>query len=268
MHAPDTSASDAKIAQAHELALFASDIHLHPSLPETVDAFFSFLSQHAHHAERLYLLGDLFEYWAGDDDLSNPFNRKIAAEIRKTAETGVSVFWIAGNRDFLIGKQFALEAKLSLLPDPFITRISTHDIVLTHGDVLCTDDISYMKFREQVRNPSWQDAFLAKPLDERKSIIEGLRSGSKEAQRMKAADIMDTNAHAVAGLFRQTKASVMIHGHTHRPAKHAITLDGQERLRFVLPDWDCDAQPPRGGWIGIDGAGKIKNYDIGELGNS
>jgi UDP-2,3-diacylglucosamine hydrolase len=253
-------ASMNKAAQAKELALFVSDVHLHPSLPKTVEAFFSFLSQHAARAKQLYLLGDLFEYWAGDDDLSTPFNQQVASELRQSADTGVSIFWIAGNRDFLIGKKFASEAKLRLLPDPFVTRIAGYDSVLTHGDLLCTDDTSYMKFRAQVRNQAWQDAFLVKPLEERKSIIEGMRSGSKEAQRMKAADIMDTNSQAVADLFRQTQASVMIHGHTHRPAKHTLTLDGQERVRFVLPDWDCDAELPRGGWISMDSEGNIKTY--------
>lgn len=246
--------------QGRDLALFASDVHLHSSLPKTTQAFFSFLSRHAIHAEKLYLLGDLFEYWAGDDDLQTPFNQGVASQLRKVAEAGVDVFWIAGNRDFLIGKKFAAEAKLRLLPDPFVARIGKQDIVLTHGDALCTDDVSYMAFREQVRNQAWQNAFLAKPLEERRSIIEGLRSGSKEAQRMKAAEIMDVNAQAVAELFHSTNTSVMIHGHTHRPAAHAITLDGQECLRFVLPDWDYDAVPPRGGWIGINHSGKLKTY--------
>lgn len=262
----NASASDAvggQTAQDRWLALFASDVHLHPSLPKTTQAFFSFLSRHAVHANKLYLLGDLFEYWAGDDDLQTPFNRQVARELGNVAEAGVEIFWIAGNRDFLIGERFASEAKLTLLPDPFIAQIGTHDIVLTHGDALCTDDVSYMAFRDQVRNQAWQKAFLAKPLEERKSIIEGLRSGSKEAQRMKAADIMDVNAQAVAELFRSSKTSLMVHGHTHRPAAHAITLDGRQHLRFVLPDWDYDVDPPRGGWIGVDRAGSLKTYALG-----
>lgn len=245
-----------------DLALFASDLHLHPSLPKTTQAFFSFLRQQAIHAGQLYLLGDLFEYWAGDDDLQTPFNRQVADELRNIADAGVRIFWIAGNRDFLIGKAFASEAKLTLLPDPFIARIGGQDIVLTHGDALCTDDVSYMKFRAQVRSPAWQQAFLAKSLDERKSIIEGLRSGSRQAQRMKAADIMDVNSDTVAELFRATQAPVMIHGHTHRPATHAFTLDGNPRRRFVLPDWDCDTYPARGGWMSIDREGNVRNYDF------
>ncbi|MGV3741234.1 MAG: UDP-2,3-diacylglucosamine diphosphatase [Burkholderiaceae bacterium] len=260
--APTAGASLGKAVQKRGLALFASDLHLHPSLPKTVDAFFSFLEKHACHARQLYLLGDLFEYWAGDDDLSTPFNRKVASELCRAADAGIDIFWVAGNRDFLIGEEFASKAKLSLLPDPFVTRIATHRIVLTHGDLLCTDDVSYMKFREQVRNPIWQNVFLAKPLEERKSIIEGMRSGSKEAQRMKAADIMDTNAAAVTELFRSTEASIMIHGHTHRPARHSLVVDDKERLRFVLPDWDCDVATPRGGWISIDEAGKIRTYNV------
>jgi UDP-2,3-diacylglucosamine hydrolase len=259
------SATDASLkppAPVDQLALFVSDVHLHASAPRTVEAFFSFLHRHAIHAERLYLLGDLFEYWAGDDDLQTPFNRQVALELRRVAEAGVAVFWIAGNRDFLLGEKFASEAKLSLLPDPFVTRIGMHDLVLTHGDALCTDDISYMAFRTQVRNQAWQDAFLSKPLDDRQSIIEGMRSGSREAQRMKAADIMDTNAEAVAELFRSTEAPVMIHGHTHRPAKHVTGSGDSLRVRYVLPDWDCDGKVLRGGWIALDRTGAIKCYDM------
>jgi UDP-2,3-diacylglucosamine hydrolase len=261
----EASANDASFqstAQTDKLALFVSDVHLHASAPKTVEAFFSFLHLHAIHAERLYLLGDLFEYWAGDDDLQTPFNLRVTSELRRVAETGVAVFWIAGNRDFLVGEKFASEGKLSLLQDPFVTRIGMHNLVLTHGDTLCTDDVSYMAFRAQVRNQAWQDAFLSKPLEERKSIIEGMRSGSKEAQRMKAADIMDTNAEAVAGLFRSTDASVIIHGHTHRPAKHVTGSGDSLRVRYVLPDWDCDGEVPRGGWIAIGRSGAIQRYGL------
>jgi UDP-2,3-diacylglucosamine hydrolase len=249
-------------ARADSLALFVSDVHLHTSAPRTVEAFFSFLHRNAIHAKQLYLLGDLFEYWAGDDDLQTPFNRQVADELRRVADTGVAVFWIAGNRDFLVGEKFASDAKLSLLPDPFVTRIGMHDLVLTHGDALCTDDVSYMAFRTQVRSPAWQNAFLSKPLDERRSIIEGMRSGSREAQRMKAADIMDANAETVTELFRSTNASVMIHGHTHRPAKHVSGSGDSCRTRYVLPDWDSDGEVQRGGWIAIDRSGAIKRHDL------
>jgi UDP-2,3-diacylglucosamine hydrolase len=262
----EASAEDAALkptAPADKLlALFVSDVHLHASGPKTAEAFFSFLHRYAIHAERLYLLGDLFEYWAGDDDLQTPFNQRVASELRRVTDAGVTVFWIAGNRDFLVGEKFASYAKLSLLPDPFITRIGMHDLVLTHGDALCTDDVSYMAFRAQVRDRVWQDAFLSKPLAERKSIIEGMRSGSREAQRMKAADIMDTNAQAVAELFRSTKAAAMIHGHTHRPAKHMTRTGDRPLTRYVLPDWDCDAAVPRGGWIAIDRSGTIRRHDL------
>jgi UDP-2,3-diacylglucosamine hydrolase len=257
-----TDASLKPTAQADKLALFVSDVHLHASAPKTAEAFFSFLHRYAIHAERLYLLGDLFEYWAGDDDLQTPFNRQVATELRRVAEAGVAVFWIGGNRDFLVGEKFASAAKLSLLPEPFVIRIGMHDLVLAHGDALCTDDVSYMSFRTQVRNQAWQDAFLSKPLDERKSIIEGMRSGSREAQRMKATDIMDTNAEAVDELFRSTRASVMIHGHTHRPAHHVTGSGAGLRARYVLPDWDCDGEVPRGGWIAIDRSGAIKRFGL------
>ncbi len=218
----------------------------------TAAAFFDFLDRHARHCPQLFLLGDIFEYWAGDDDLG-PFNLQVIEAVRRVADGGTTVHWIAGNRDFLAGESFARAAGLEMLPDPFVLRGAGPDIVLTHGDALCTDDTGYMQFRAMVRQPQWQREFLAQPLEKRKAIIAGVRQGSKDAQRGKADYIMDVNDAAVRALFAATDTHTMIHGHTHRPALH----ESEGCRRYVLPDWDCDGASPRGGWIALHADGTI-----------
>jgi len=263
MSAPHTTASaSANTAQPEAVALFISDLHLHESLPRTAQAFFAFLRDRAMKARQLYLLGDLFEYWAGDDDMSAPCNRQVVDAIRQVGDAGVAVFWIAGNRDFLIGERFAQATGATLLPDPFVATIAGRRLVLTHGDAQCTDDASYMAFRAQVRKPAWQQAFLARPLAQRKQIIEGMRSDSRQAQHSKPYGIMDVNAASIAALFDATNTAIMIHGHTHRPARHDYRKNGETFVRYVLPDWDCDAEPRRGGWIAVDAGGAIRRFDI------
>jgi len=247
-------------AQSETIALFVSDVHLQPSLPLTTQAFLDFLRIHAARSRQLYLLGDLFEYWAGDDDLVTPYHRQIADAIRAVSEAGADVFWISGNRDFLVGQEFAKAAGTTLLPDPFVAEIAGQRIVLTHGDAQCTDDHAYMAFRAQVRQPEWQAQFLSQPLAQRKSIIEGMRSGSREAQKSKACEIMDVNPAAIAALFDATDAAVMIHGHTHRPATHETKSSGKKHVRHVLPDWDCDSEVPRGGWLAMDSQGNLRRF--------
>lgn len=251
-------------------ALFVSDLHLQAAQPQTAQAFLQFLTQHAVHARQLYLLGDIFEYWAGDDDLETPFNRGIADAIAAVAAVGVQVFWIAGNRDFLVSDGFARAAGLTLLPDPAVVTLAGKRLTLSHGDALCTDDVDYMAFRAQVRNPAWQQNFLALPLAQRKAIIENLRRGSQAAQQQKASDIMDVNQLAVAQLFTDTASTTLIHGHTHRPALHIYDAAHQDardaaqgqKLRYVLPDWEVDAQPPRGGWIALHTDGGLQRLDL------
>jgi len=238
------------------LALFISDLHLQASHPRTADAFFRFLDEQAPRAGALYLLGDIFEYWAGDDDLETPFNAAIAAALRGLGERGVAVYWMAGNRDFLVGPGFAQAAGLTLLADPHVASFGGHQVVLAHGDAQCTGDIKYMAFRAQVRDPDWQTQFLAMPLVQRKAIIAGLREGSRSAHAEKSYEIMDVAADAVAALHAQ--ADTIIHGHTHRPALHR---QGSLR-RFVLPDWELDEEPRRGGWIAIDADGDITRHDL------
>lgn len=249
-------------AQSEAIALFVSDVHLQPSLPRTTQAFLDFLGRDASRASRLYILGDLFEYWAGDDDLADPYHQSVCNALRTVSDRGVSIFWIAGNRDFLVGELFARAAGITLLQDPSIVELANQRIVLTHGDAQCTDDHAYMSFRAQVRQAEWQRNFLAMPLTQRKAIIDGMRSSSREAQRTKSYDIMDVNSAAISALFDETDASTMIHGHTHRPATHRYDVMGKIRMRHVLPDWDCDAASPRGGWLSLQADGTFRRFDF------
>jgi UDP-2,3-diacylglucosamine hydrolase len=240
------------------VALFVSDLHLQASHPVTAAAFLRFLAERAAAAQQLYLLGDLFEYWAGDDDIAGPFHHTIISAIRAVSDAGVAVFWIAGNRDFLVGPGFAEAAGLTLLQESHVISIAGQRIALVHGDAECTDDTNYMAFRAQVRTPGWQQQFLAMPLAQRKGIIAGLREGSREAHTTKTDAIMDVTPAAIDALHAATGADTLIHGHTHRPALH---VDGARR-RFVLPDWELDYAPERGGWIAIDAAGAITRHAL------
>ncbi len=240
------------------LALFVSDLHLQPSHQKTAEAFVVFLEERAMAAKSLYLLGDIFEYWAGDDDLGGRFHQRIIAAIRAVSDAGVAVYWLAGNRDFLVSTEFAKAAGLTLLQEPHVLELGGQRITLVHGDAQCTDDVKYMEFRAMVRQSAWQAQFLAQPLDKRKEIIAGLRQGSREAQGSKSYEIMDVTTQAIAELFASTGTDTIIHGHTHRPALHQ---DGAKR-RYVLPDWELDTDTPRGGWISIDSSGAITRHNV------
>ena len=246
---------------ARTLALFISDLHLQASQPHTSAAFFAFLQEHAMNAQALYLLGDLFEYWAGDDDLDSPdslFNQQVVQALRAVSDAGVAVYWIAGNRDFLVGPAFAAAAGLTLLDEPHRVEIGGNRITLVHGDAQCTGDLKYMAFRAQVRDPAWQAQFLAMPLAQRKAIIAGMREGSRQAHTTKSYELMDVAPQAVADLFAATGSEIIIHGHTHRPALHLH--DGKRR--YVLPDWELDIEQVRGGWIAIGSDGAIGRFDM------
>ncbi|WP_306392170.1 UDP-2,3-diacylglucosamine diphosphatase [Telluria beijingensis] len=243
---------------ARPFALFISDLHLQVSHPRTVDAFLAFLAERAVQAERLYLLGDIFEYWAGDDDLDDPFNRRIVDALRAVHDAGTAVCWMAGNRDFLVGADFARAAGLSLLQEPHVIEAGARRVALVHGDAECTLDTGYMAFRAQVRQPAWQAQFLGMPLAQRKAIITGLREGSREAQTEKLYETMDVTPDAIDAVFAATGADVIIHGHTHRPAVH----EHGDKLRYVLPDWELDADPVRGGWIALHADGSIVRHDL------
>jgi len=212
-----------EVAQSKPVALFVSDVHLQASLPQTTQAFLDFLRKRAIDAKELYLLGDLFEYWAGDDDIASLYNRRIVTALRDASDAGAKIFWIAGNRDFLIGADFATATGATLLSDPSVATIAGQRIALAHGDAQCTDDSDYMAFRENVRQQEWQRNFLAMPLVQRKAIIDGLRNDSREAQRTKSYAIMDVNERAITSLFDATATSVLIHGHTHMCYRTGIT---------------------------------------------
>ncbi|HUW35857.1 MAG TPA: UDP-2,3-diacylglucosamine diphosphatase [Rhodocyclaceae bacterium] len=218
-------------------ALFVSDLHLCPTRPAIAQLFADFLVGPAAQAGAIYILGDLFEYWAGDDDLDEPFNAKVAAALKRLAERGTRLFLIRGNRDFLIGPDFSRASGVSLLDEPHRVIIAGTPTLLLHGDTLCTDDIDYQRFRDRVRSQSWRDDFLAQPLAERRAQIEALRDKSEAEKRVKAAAIMDVNDAAVAGLLRANGYPRLIHGHTHRRARHELLVDGHRCERWVLGDW-------------------------------
>ena len=231
-------------------AVFVSDVHLSTGHPATTDAFLRFIDEEvANRTRRLYILGDLFEYWAGDEDLDDPVAQRVVASLRTLGDSGVAIAFMAGNRDFLIGDTFASAAGLARLPDPWRVRVGGVDLLLSHGDALCVDDVDYQNFRATVRDPAWQRAFLAKSLAERRSVIADVRVRSEEAKREKAAEIMDVNTDAVCAQFAAHPGAILIHGHTHRPAHHVHPVRTQPRERWVLTDWDADARPPRGGGL-------------------
>ena len=250
--------STSAAVESETLALFVSDLHLSPDLPKTTEMFFGFLRHHALKTKALYLLGDIFEYWAGDDDLDDPFHHDVIEALRRVSDHGIALYWIAGNRDFLVGETFATACGMRLLSEPYVAEIAEKRVLLLHGDAQCTDDAAYMAFRSQVRDPEWQRTFLARPLAERKAIISGMREGSRQAQRDKPMAIMDVNAGEIERLFDVYAVTLMIHGHTHRPQVHEH--DG--RVRHVLPDWDCDAEVVRGGWIAMDAAGELVRMNV------
>lgn len=248
------SSSPSQQAQPATVALFVSDLHLTAAMPKTVETFFRFLREQAAHSNALYLLGDIFEYWVGDDDIDDPFNSSVVEAIRAVSAQGVAVYWLAGNRDFLVGEHFAQACGATLLAEPHITTIAGQRMLLVHGDAQCTDDAAYMAFRKQVRNPAVQQTFLSHSLEQRKLMLASMREGSRDAQRGMQADIMDVNPQAIDQLFVENKVNLIIHGHTHKPARH-VTPSG---IRYVLPDWDCEGMTIRGGWLALDTGGNIQ----------
>lgn len=222
-------------------ALFISDLHLCDERPATVRAFVAFVRGPARGADALYILGDLFEYWAGDDD-DTPLGRLVAAELDALSDAGTAVFFVAGNRDFLLAERFARAAGITLLPDPTVIDLDGRRLLLSHGDALCTDDVGYQRFRTQVRDPAWQRGFLEQPLAERKRFIEDVRRRSIAAKADKAVEIMDVNPAAVTALLRSHGLPTLIHGHTHRPARHEHVVDGRTCERWVLADWEDEAR--------------------------
>jgi UDP-2,3-diacylglucosamine hydrolase len=187
-------------------------------------------------ADALYILGDLFESWVGDDGLTLPFNARIARDLALAARA-TPVFFMHGNRDFLVARRFADETGVTLLEDPTVVDLYGTKTVLLHGDTLCTADAPYQAFRKQVRNPAWQQAVLARPLEQRVAMAASLRGESEGAKQGKSMEIMDVAEDAVEDALRRSGCTVMIHGHTHRPMRHVHRVDGREHVRWVLPAW-------------------------------
>lgn len=212
--------------------LFISDCHLDPGRPEVTEALIEFLDKRAPEARYLYILGDFFEAWLGDDTPIPEFHAVISSLQQLAPDTEIS--FIAGNRDFLLGDEFARKVNFNLLEEPHILQLGDNRIVLVHGDTLCTDDHDYQAFRAFVRDPHWQSVFLAKPIQERLQIARQLRNDSVEAMSQKSIEIMDVNAQAVQGCFDQNQVDIIIHGHTHRPAVHHYDSN---LTRIVLGDW-------------------------------
>lgn len=225
---------------------FISDLHLSADRPELTALFKRYLAGSARAADRLYILGDLFEYWAGDDDLDDPLNRRVAEALATFAGSGCKVHFMAGNRDFLLGNEFATRAHLQILQEPTLIQLGGQRTLLCHGDSLCTDDLAYQAFRTQVRDPAWQAQFLTQPLAVRKQIIAGVRMKSETAKSEKDAAIMDVNHAAVTTLLREYGFPLLIHGHTHRPAVHNTEVDGHNCERWVLTDWRVEAERASG----------------------
>jgi UDP-2,3-diacylglucosamine hydrolase len=215
-----------------------------------VHLFERFLAGPAREAEALYLLGDIFEYWAGDDDLADSFNARLCAAIQKVGAGGTAIFFLPGNRDFLVGEKFCAATGARLLPDEIVVDVAGARTLLLHGDTLCTDDADYQRFRAMVRNERWQRDFLALPLAERRARIEQLRANSEREKQGKPSEIMDVAAASVVAAFRCHEVGRMIHGHTHRPARHALDIDGRPSERWVLPEWT-----EAGGYLACDAAG-------------
>ena len=216
--------------------LLISDLHLDAARPQITEQFSQLLAIDARAADALYILGDLFESWIGDDD-DAPLAQRVAAELRALHDTGVRVYFMHGNRDFLLGEEYARRAGMVLLTDPTVVDLYGERVLLMHGDTLCTDDSEYQKFRTLVRNPDWQRAFLAKPLAERRAFAAMARGESSRQTALKTAEITDVNLDAVQAALRAHGVRTLIHGHTHRPATHVIDLDGVRAERIVLGDW-------------------------------
>ena len=217
--------------------LFISDLHLSPDTPAATGTLLHFLRETAPAADALYVLGDLFEYWIGDEGLAQPFAQEVAAAFLALANGGVPVYFMHGNRDFLLGERFALASGMKLLNDPTVVDLYGTPTVLMHGDTLCSDDVEYQKFRAMVRNPAWQQAFLAKPLEERVRMAREVRGKSEQAKQVKDMTIMDVTPETVEAAFRAHNYARLIHGHTHRPARHEHMVDGHGSERWVLADW-------------------------------
>ncbi|HLV77369.1 MAG TPA: UDP-2,3-diacylglucosamine diphosphatase [Marinobacter sp.] len=217
--------------------LFISDLHLEESRPDITGAFLGFLERKARGAERLYILGDFFEAWIGDDERT-PLQEQIAAALKSVSDTGTQVFLMHGNRDFLLGNEYCERAGATLIDDPTVIDLYGIPALLMHGDSLCTADVEYQKFRANMRNPQMQKMMLARPLADRQHMARQLRQMSMAKNQGKAEAIMDVTPAEVVRELEAHQVQLMIHGHTHRPASHDLEASGRPARRIVLGDWD------------------------------
>jgi len=231
-------------------SIFVSDLHLTPDRPRASTQFFDFAAGAAARAEALYILGDLFEYWVGDDDLGDPFNASVADALRALSAKGVALRFMHGNRDLLAGARFAERCGAELIADPRLLDLYGTKTLVMHGDTLCTDDIGYQKFRAYAHDPENQRKFLSQPLAARRQQIIGYRTESEKSKREKSAEIMDVTPAAVEKTLREHGYPRLIHGHTHRPARHVHVVDGKSCERWVLTDWYG-----RAGYLRCDASG-------------
>ena len=218
--------------------LFISDLHLCESRPRVTQVFIDWLARISNDTDALYILGDFFEYWAGDDAIDNTFHRPILNALQDLILRGVPVFLMHGNRDFLISGDFSAISGVKLLPDPTLVTLYGQPVLLTHGDALCTDDVAYMRFRQEVRQPRWQAQFLSQSVEQRNAFIQAARAKSESEKANKTMAIMDVNADAVSALIREYHyPPLLVHGHTHRPNQHLHQVDSHRCTRWVLGDW-------------------------------
>jgi len=216
--------------------LFIADLHLSEQRPEITDLFIEFLKTKARHARALYILGDLFEAWLGDDCILPAYN-EIISQLKNLTDSNIPVYLLHGNRDFLIGSHFCELTGCQLLDESTTITIDNNDYIIMHGDTLCTDDVKYQQFRTMVRNPEWQQQMLSKTPAERMALAKQYREISKNETSEKAEDIMDVNQGEVEKVMRATNIFTLIHGHTHRPNIHKFDIDGKPARRIVLGDW-------------------------------
>ncbi len=231
--------------------LFISDLHLEPARPEIGEQFLAFLAGPAREADALYILGDLFEAWVGDDD-PNPYYAGMKSALRELVDSGVPVYLMHGNRDFMISDDFAAETGITLLDDPHPMDLHGEKVLLSHGDAMCTDDVEYQQVRAMTRDPDWQAMMMQKSVEERIAFAVRAREQSAMHGAMKSDDIMDVNQEAVEATIREHGCDILLHGHTHRPAVHPFHVDGRPVHRIVLGDWhdqgsmvEWDADGPR-----------------------
>ena len=216
--------------------LFISDLHLEPGRPEIGEQFLAFLAGPAHGADGLYILGDLFEAWIGDDD-PNPYYARMKAAIRDYSDSGVPVCFMRGNRDFMIGEDFATETGVTLLDDPHLLELHGEHVLLSHGDAMCTDDVEYQQVRAMTRNPEWKAMMMSKSVEERIAFALQARKQSLARNESMSDEITDVSQDAVEQTIRESGADILLHGHTHRPAVHPFHVDERAVHRIVLGDW-------------------------------